>query len=367
MKIQKIVVTGDTMFLRRHRPLWEALSQYCDQVDCLVGDQPFRFSWLNTASQLINKLIYLLSPLRAGKLHKNARAFVAKSQKMEQRIRQLSETPDFVLHIFSMYCPFWEQFDIPYGMYLDYTMHLVYRNWSPWAPFANSHDFQDWVTCEGLAYGRARHLFTMSEVVQTSLIRDYGVDPKKITVVGSFATGHSVYAGEKTFGSKQILFNGAEFERKGGDLVLAAFAEVKQAIPEARLVVIGQKLKIQQDGVENPGRIGSAAEVQKLLLESDLVLAPGRCDPFPCFVIEAMNYGVPCIVSNNDGMPEIVDHGINGWVVDLDEPALISATIIQVMGDISTLQSMSVKARQKVKNQLNCQTVAQKIMKSLSS
>jgi glycogen synthase len=366
MKIRKLIITGDGLFLRRFQPLVEELSLQVDQVACLAGDRPFTLPVLNQAYKVLNKLIYMLSPVNAGKRHKNERAFIAKSKQIEQRIRQLPEKPDLVLHLFSMYCPFWEQFDIPYAMYLDYTMHLVYKNWAPWAPFANLDEFEAWVVCERLAYTRAKHLFALSSLVKTSLVQDYGIDPEKITVVGSFANRHSAYAGEKSFGSKQILFNGAEFERKGGDLVLAAFAAVRNVIPDARLVVIGQKLPIQQDGVENPGRIGSAAEMQKLLLDSDLVVAPGRCDPFPSFVIEAMNYGVPCIVSGNDGMPEIVDHGMNGLVVDPATPELIAASIIDLIDDNSKLQFMSQNARQKVRNQLNCQSVAEKMLGSLS-
>jgi glycosyltransferase involved in cell wall biosynthesis len=107
--------------------------------------------------------------------------------------------------------------------------------------------------------------------------------------------------------------------------------------------------------------------MRQLFLETDLVVAPARCDPFPSFVIEAMNYGVPCIVSGNDGMPEIVDDGINGLVVDPLTPELLAEKIINLLGDRAKLSSMSEQAQQKVKTQFNCQTITHKIMRVLSS
>jgi glycosyltransferase involved in cell wall biosynthesis len=188
-----------------------------------------------------------------------------------------------------------------------------------------------------------------------------------ITVVGSFANHHPLYEGEKKFGSKQIMFNGSDFERKGGDIVLKAFKQVKQVLPEAKLVVIGKKLDISDVGVISPGKISSLDQMRELFLETDLILAPARCDPFPSFLIEAMNYGIPCIVSGNDGMPEIVDHDVSGLVIDPPVPEIIAENTINLLNNPLKLADMSQQARQKVRNQLNCDLVAKKIMQVLSS
>jgi glycogen(starch) synthase len=126
-------------------------------------------------------------------------------------------------------------------------------------------------------------------------------------------------------------------------------------------VVIGADLPEKLEGVINPGHVGSAADLQTLFLTSDLVVAPGRCDPFPTFLMEAMNYGVPCVVSNQDGMPEIVDHEINGIVLSQPTPADLAREIIALLSTPDRLQQMSVQARQKIKTQLNWTTIAQTI------
>jgi glycogen synthase len=358
----QVLVTGDSMFLRRHQPLFDEIGAQHQQFSYLAGDPPPQNKVLHQAGKVLDKLIYWASPDTSSRLHKNAPAFVRKSRRLERQIRQLADRPDYVLHVFGLYAPFWDKFDIPYGMYLDYTMALADQNWRPWAPFKTVEDCSAWLACERVAYEQATHLFTMSRLVQASLIHDYGIAPEKISVVGSFASRHSVYEGDKQFGSQQILFNGSEFTRKGGELVLEAFKLVKQALPESKLVVIGKKLSTPMAGVENPGPIGSLEEMRQLLLGTDLVVAPGRCDPFPSFVIEAMNYGVPCLVSGQDGMPEIVDHGINGLVVDPLTPERIAETIIHLLKDQPALAALSRQARQKVKTELNYRCVAAKIL-----
>ncbi|MFB2894074.1 glycosyltransferase family 4 protein [Aerosakkonemataceae cyanobacterium BLCC-F50] len=359
MKIQKMLVSGDQVFIRRYQALFEAMRSRVDRLSYLYGDKPFESDFLNKLTKIPNKLIYLLSPDQANRSVSTAKRFITRSRQTERRIKQLKDQPDFVLHVFGMYSPFWEQPNIPYGIYLDYTAALAQRN------LPTSQEFSEWRDCERLSYERAYHLFPMSELVKSSLVNDYGISPNKITAVGSFANRHALYEGEKKFGSKQILFNGSDFERKGGDLVLEAFKHIKKAIPEAKLVVIGKQLTTLEPGVSNPGKIESLEQMRQLFLETDLVLAPARCDPFPSFVIEAMNYGVPSIVSANDGMPEIVDHGINGIVVNQLNSELIAEKVINLLGDLPTLSSMSQRAREKVRTQLNRNIVADKIMQVL--
>jgi len=243
-------------------------------------------------------------------------------------------------------------------MYLDYTMALAKQNWADWAPFASPQTYQRWLACEQRTYQRANHVFCMSQLVKTSLVEDYSVPADKITVVGSSGNFEQLYDGDKSFGSQQILFNGSDFFRKGGDRVLAAFTQVRVALPDATLVVIGAKLAEVPPGVINPGAV-DADTLRELFLSSDLVVAPGRCDPFPTFLMEAMNYGVPCIVSAQDGMPEIVDDGVNGRVLAQPNPDNLAREMIALLSQPAQLRAFSNQARQKISTQLNWPKIAQ--------
>jgi glycosyltransferase involved in cell wall biosynthesis len=340
------------------------MSPYFDSIDSLPTDSLYESKLLKTLASSLYQSLSFLNIKRASGLGKTAKTFINLSRQTEQRIRQLEYVPDLVFHIHGMYNPFWENYDIPYVTYLDYTMALAHRSWKPWAPFSTENEFSAWLECERKGYEQATHLFTMSNCVKSSLVEDYGIDPSKITTIYSAGQFSKPEHKEKYFGNKQILFNGSDFERKGGDLVLAAFREVRHIYPEAKLVIVGINLSMQEDNVYNPGYV-SSQEMRKLFLETDIVVSPARCDPFALFLIEAMNFGVPCIVSEQDGMPEIVEHRVNGIVIPQPTADLLASQMLLLLPDHTVLEEMSKKARHKVESQFNWNAIAKKISATL--
>jgi glycosyltransferase involved in cell wall biosynthesis len=369
MDERTILVTGQSLFIHRFQYLFQGIEQHFRQVNYLpIIDLPVSQTLPQKVTRKARTALRRIAAKRNGVLHldpmKYPETFVQRSLHTEQQIRQLDYTPDLIFHIFCMCSPLWQQFDIPFVMFLDYTMALAKRNWSSWAPFVNEREYAMWIRYERLTYDHAHQIFCVSNQVKSSLVQDYGVHPEKITVTGSSANFSAVYGGDKKFGSRRMLFNASDFERKGGDLVLAAFRQVRKVLPDVTLVVIGGELP-EEEGIENPGHIGSREAMQDLLLDLDLVLAPARCDPFPVLPMEAMNFGVPCIVSDCDGNPDIVDHKVNGIVLSQSNAESLAREIIRLLNNPAQLQSMSLQARQKIKNQLNWNKIAQNISQAI--
>ena len=280
----------------------------------------------------------------------------------ERKILSLPKRPDLIFHLFGMYAPFWRCDSIPYVLALDFTEALARREWAPWAPFLNEKAWEAWWECERCAYRGAAHLFPFGQRTRQSLVEDYGVAPEKITVVGSGGHFDEFYSGEHRFGSKRILFYGdrAAFGRKGGDLVMAAFQIVKQKIAEAKLAVVGGANVLHGPGVEEHGWV-SREKMRELFLSSDLVLAPSRCDPFPTFLIEAMNFGLLCVASDVDGMPEIIDHEVTGLVLSDCSGQRLGAEAVSLLSDPQRLAAMSRESQRRVREKLNWRKVGNAI------
>ncbi len=366
MNVKTLLVTGDRFMINRHQLLFQEMSSHIGDIKYLNVDKLSEAKLLKQIGKLVKKRLSFLPVKSASSLRKNADSFIKTSRNVEKRIRSLKSKPDLIFHLYGMYSPLWDEFDIPYVTYLDYTMALAKRNWSAWAPFATEQDFHYWLECERRAYQNTHHIFTKSNLVKHSLIEDYGVNPQKITVAGTSGKFLEPYQGKKKFGSKQILFNGSDFKRKGGDLVLAAFKKVKQEIPLAKLVIIGNNLSINQDGVCNRGYISSSSAMKNLFVETDIVVAPAICEPVGLFSIEAMNFGVPCIVSDNGGISEIIDSESDGIVISQPTPELLANQMTRLLSDINLLEKMSENTRQKVKNLSNWNHIANKMSKKLS-
>ena len=365
--VEKLLVTGDRFMINRHQLLFQELSSHIGDIQYLDIDKFSDAKLLKQGFKFIKKRLPFLPIKPVSNIRKSANIFINTSRNVEKKIRNLESKPDLIFHLYGLYSPLWDEFDIPYVTYLDYTMALARKNWCLWAPFSTEEEFASWIECERRGYQNTQHLFTMSNLAKRSLIEDYGINPEKITVVGTSGIFIEPYQGEKKFGSKQNLFNGSDFKRKGGDLVLAAFEKVKQRIPEAKLIIVGDNLSIKQDGVYNPGYISSSSAMKNIFIETDLVVAPALCEPLGIFSIEAMNYGVPCIVSENGGISEIIDGEVSGIVISQSTPDLFANQIVGLLSDTNLLKEMSENARHKVKNLFNWNNIANKMSTAISA
>lgn len=65
-------------------------------------------------------------------------------------------------------------------------------------------------------------------------------------------------------------------------------------------------------------------EKNKELLSSDIFVHPTREDAFPLVILEAMQAGLPIISTYEGAIPEIIDDGITGFIVDKNSPEQIA-------------------------------------------
>ena len=122
-----------------------------------------------------------------------------------------------------------------------------------------------------------------------------------------------------------LLFVGMNFEVKGLDTIFAALTKARAAQPEAniRLLVVGrgneekyrsmaQALGIA-DAVTFAGKQNEGLEIY--YRAADIFIMLSKFDTFGMVVLEAMAAGLPVIVSPNVGAKDLVQEGINGFVL----------------------------------------------------
>lgn len=352
----RIAVSGDGYFLTRYTPLLQALGAYADSVEAVPGGNlsewlPMRvYNRLTRGTSLHGRL---LAP------DPNPTAFAIRSRRAERRLASLQPTPDLVLHIFCSFAPVWSRpLACPYAFYVDYTMAQAIREYPEWARLRTPAAQEAWLRFERATYARASHIFTMTEAGAAALNADYGVHGDRLTVVGNGGHIATLYDGPKTFGTHHLLFDGSDMHRKGGDILLAALAQVRQTLPSATLTVVGNTDPIVQDGVRSLGPGHSTAKMRELFLASDLVVTPARCDPFPGLVVEAMNYGVPIVTSRVSGSSGAVTRHQCGVVVDELSGDAFAPAIHDLLLDQPRLEQMSANGRRAVRERFNWTAIA---------
>ena len=75
---------------------------------------------------------------------------------------------------------------------------------------------------------------------------------------------------------------------------------------------------------------------------------PNEC--FPLVLLEAMQYGLPCISTNEGAIPDIVDNGKTGFVINKKSPAELAEKLEILINDAKLRQEMGTAGREKYKD-----------------
>lgn len=155
----------------------------------------------------------------------------------------------------------------------------------------------------------------------------------------------------------QIISVGGLNRHKGMDIIIRAFAQVKTS--GARLCIVGSG-PLEGTLKELAGSLGLANRVEFTgTLETDQViermnastaLAIGsRMDTSPNVISEAHAIGLPVIGTRVGGIPEMIDEGINGYVVDGDDAQAMGERMGRLLSDSESCRRLGEAGRDKVR------------------
>jgi alpha-maltose-1-phosphate synthase len=218
-------------------------------------------------------------------------------------------------------------------------------------------------------------VFTFSEYLRQSFIRDYRVSAERVFNVGGAVNLSDIPAPDsaKDYTSNRILFIGTEFNRKGGPQLLQAFSIVRQTIPTAELHIVGpHTLDNIPPGVVFHGHLSKADPAQSaklgvLFRTSSFFVLPSLYEPFGIAPLEAMLYGLPAIVTNAWALRECVTPGINGDLAEKGNAEDLATRITQLLADPTRLSVMGHQARDIVLTRYTWAAVAQRISAAIKT
>jgi glycosyltransferase involved in cell wall biosynthesis len=206
-------------------------------------------------------------------------------------------------------------------------------------------------------YAGAAAIFTISGRLRQSFIDDYGIPAERVVVAypGPIFDVAKIPPADRERPPRppSVLFVGKEFERKGGDVLLAAFRKVRASVPDARLTIIGPTtLRVSEPNVDVLGllRKDVPAEYERLVrafTESAVFCFPTLHEPFGLVAIEAMYYGLPCVTSDVWALPEILVDGETGFTTPTGDAGALAARLIEVLRDPALQLRMGVAGRRR--------------------
>ncbi len=199
-----------------------------------------------------------------------------------------------------------------------------------------------------LAWQPGVSFIAVSEAIRRRAI-SYGIPARKTAVqyigvdTSTFtANGRPILEREL-----KVLFVGRLIEKKGCEYLIRAFATVQRAVPEARLVIVGdgplreslQRLAMKLDvRVEFCGVL-SAAEVREQLNLARVFCLPsvqaanGDAEGFGLVILEAQASGVPVVTSALGGAIEGISEGVTGYSFAARDIDTLTTRLIRLLTD----------------------------------
>lgn len=143
--------------------------------------------------------------------------------------------------------------------------------------------------------------------------------------------------------ARVLLCVGRLAEQKGVDVAVRALARVREQVPEAVLVVLGEgpeRARLEAlagEGVHLPGRVGDVAAWYR---RAELLVHPARWEGFGLALLEAMLAAKPIVATRVSSAPEIVADDETGLLVPPDDPDAFADATLALLADPARATTM---------------------------
>jgi len=255
--------------------------------------------------------------------------------------------------------------NIPHFVYTDHTVlaNKKYPHYDPRVDLLS----ESWISLERDIYRYSDMVFTRSLAIRESVIQDYSCDPDNVQCIyyAPFSENRTCDSNIGKYSSRNILFVGLEWERKGGPVLLDAFSRVLCEVPDARLIIIGCTPRVTSPNVEIVGPV--AQEKVRTYYETSAVFClPTRREPFGIVFIEAMSHCLPVIGTKIGALPEFIMDGENGYLIDVDDTERLANLLKQLLFNPDECMRMGQHGYQIYRQKFTLEVVSSLLHKYIS-
>jgi glycosyltransferase involved in cell wall biosynthesis len=164
-----------------------------------------------------------------------------------------------------------------------------------------------------------------------------------------------------------MLFFGRKTEYKGLDRCLRAFLALRAQRPDVYFLAVGPESDFSrrlwtEHGVHDGLIIRDAvSEAEKLdaLAACNVLAMPSTGEAFGIVYLEAWAYAKPVIGANIRSVASLIDDGVDGYLVDPDEPGQLLRCLSTLADDPCHAQAMGARGQAKLRRRYTIDCIAQ--------
>jgi glycosyltransferase involved in cell wall biosynthesis len=225
----------------------------------------------------------------------------------------------------------------------------------------------------------ADRVVTTGEYVRQYMIRERNIDPGKVVAISSgidltrFDPGRvrGNLRGEWKIPPGVLVFGTASIfrKKKGHHHLLEATREILRSFPSAKLLLVGEGPQeknllrlIEELGIRDSVIMpGFQDDMPRVLNSMDVFVFPTLEEAFPNAVMEAMAMRKPVVASRVGGVPDIVQDGQTGYLVDPGDPRAIAEKVVALFKDKKLREEMGLRGGKFVAENASQQIMVQKL------
>lgn len=145
--------------------------------------------------------------------------------------------------------------------------------------------------------------------------------------------------------------------------LLNAFALLKAQLPAKKLpllAIVGdgdQRIKLekycQDQSLDTVSFLGARDDIEQILAETDVFVLSSVAEGIPMTILEAMSAKTPVVSTRVGGIPEVIEHGKEGFLVEKRNSEALAHGLLQYINDPELIVEHGENARTKVVNKFN--------------
>ena len=224
---------------------------------------------------------------------------------------------------------------------------------------------------------KASRIVTLSSTIERELIEEK-IDPSKIKLIHNgvdlarFKEIEGKSQLRKKLGipdKKSIIYTGRLVYQKGIDVLIRSFSKLNGETG-CQLIIIGDgpereniaRLIDNHQLSKSVILIDEVDDVVSYLNVADVFVLPSRFEGLSNSLLEAMACGLPVISTRVGGSIDIIEGGVDGLLVDVDNEEQLSQAISKVLSNFSLATSLGENARKTIEASYDLNKVADKYL-----
>lgn len=215
----------------------------------------------------------------------------------------------------------------------------------------------------------------ISKGVQEAIHKRYHLPLDRIPMIsnGIDADRCQEKSSYKTLAGIKFIHVGRLSPPKNHMMLIEAFKIVHIALPDAELILIGKgeledqiRMRVNELGLSECVRFeGEKNDVFSYLNRADVFVFPSQWEGFGLALAEAMATGLPCVATDVGGIPDMIDDGVNGILVDVNVESIAKGMLR--MSDEVLRERLGREARKKTLRQFSAEAMAKKYLELYQS